>query len=81
MGNDEADLQFVVVDGSKRRCFLVFGDFAFEEVLFLAEVHHFGKPREWILDARIERVEPDSFKTAIGDEVDVGAEFICIESN
>ncbi len=72
--------KFVVVDCAKRRCFLVFGDAAFEEVGFLFDVHHFGEPWEWVADGFVERSEAAGGEAAVGDVVDVGFEIDGVES-
>ena len=50
-------LKFVVVDRSESGGLLIFSDTAFEEVLFLLDVHHLGEPWEWVFDTWIERFE------------------------
>ena len=60
--------------------FLVFGDFAFEEVLFLFEVHGLGEPGEGVFDSALEGLEAAVDEAAVGDVVDVLFEFFAAET-
>ena len=73
-------LELVVVDGFEGAGLLVFGDAALEEILFLLDIHHFGQPRERILDTRMERCEADTFEAAVGNIINVGGEFVGAQS-
>ena len=56
-------LKFVVVDRSESGGLLIFSDTAFEEVLFLLDIHHLGEPWERIFDTWIERFEAATLTT------------------
>ena len=60
---------------------MVFGDFAFEEVLFLFEVHGLGEPREGVFDSALEGLEAAVDEAAVGDVVDVLLEFFAAEAD
>jgi len=75
-------LELVVVDAIESGSLLILGDFSFEEVLLLLEIDGFREPRERILDvAAGKRIQLAVDETAIGDVVNVLAEFVCTEAD
>ena len=60
---------------------MVIGDFAFEEVLLFADVHHLGEPGERIGDTGVDGRQTATGEAAVGDEVDVGLELFGAEAD
>ena len=60
---------------------MVFGDAAFEEVLFFFDVHHFGEPGEGVGDVAVERGEAAVDEAAVGDVVYVVFELGGVEAD
>lgn len=74
-------LKFVIVDRSESGGLLIFSDTAFEEVLFLLDIHHLGEPWERVFDTWIERFEAHAFEAAICDVVNILAELVGAETD
>src|SRR5688572_25646731 len=76
-----SESKLVVVDYVEGRGFLVLGNATFEEVLFLLDIHHFGEPRQRVLNAGGERGQADAFEAPVGDVVNVLGEVLGAEAD